>query len=89
MLIVHCIYEYMYMQVLPANPAPGMGSLNDMWGTPPPHFAKFLQHCLYFSCSLLCQSFFYTTEGVSRNNKTSGHWNKCAVTPELQPVLAL
>ena len=22
-------------------PPPSMGSLTDMWGTPPPHFAKF------------------------------------------------
>ena len=31
-----CIYECMYMQVLPAPPPPGMGSVTDMWGTPPP-----------------------------------------------------
>ena len=60
-----------------------MGSLNDMWGTPPPTLRNFLQHCLYFSCSLLCQSVFYTAEGVSQNNKTSGHWTGCAVTLSL------
>ena len=33
------IYEYLYKHPLP--PPPGMGNLTDMWGTPPPHFAKF------------------------------------------------
>ena len=47
------------------------------------HFAKF------FICPLMCQSFFYIAEGVSRNNNTNGHWTGCPVTPELEPVLAL
>ena len=54
-----------------------------------PTLQNFLQHCLDFICSLMCWSFFYTAEGVSRNNKTSGHWTGCTVTPELEPVLAL
>ena len=33
------MYEYLYIQVVPAPPPPGnagMGSLKDMWGAPPP-----------------------------------------------------
>ena len=44
----------MYMQVLPAHPPPpGMGSLNDMWGTPPPPgYAKFAMDVVSF-CAII------------------------------------
>ena len=58
MLIVHFIYECMYMQVLPATPPPGMGILNDMWGTPPPFCESFFSTvCILFALSCVSPSF--------------------------------
>ena len=37
-----------------APPPPSMGSLTDMWGTPPPTMRNFLQHCLYIIWGTLC-----------------------------------
>ena len=46
----------------PAPPPQSMGSLTDMWGTPPPTVRNFLQHCLYINwgtvCPLACLRFF-------------------------------
>ena len=42
------IFMYAYMYKYTAPPPLGMGSLTDMWGTPPPRFAKFTSALFVF-----------------------------------------
>ena len=62
----------MYKHTAPPPPLLGMGSLGDMWGTPPPTSRNLLQHCLYFGWGILCSVICYTADCVSAGIMTIG-----------------
>ena len=56
------IFAYGSQRNILPPPPPGMGSLTDVWGTPPPTLRNFLQHCLYFIRDMLCSLTCYTAD---------------------------